>query len=179
MTLKKITVLLASLLAILLGGLHAPAAASGDSADSANAYWIKFYHSGKCADNTGFSIENGNLYQQWTCVQQSNQLWYFESVGGDKFQIKNRFSGKCMHVVNYATGAAVYQNDCVGAAHAGGMWFFSTLGGTTPRGWYVLVNWWGSQCLNVVNASRNNGAKLNTWHCSAGYPSGLVTRVPY
>jgi hypothetical protein len=38
-------------------------------------------HSGKCADLTGPSMENGKRIQQWTCNWTNNQRWDLEAVG--------------------------------------------------------------------------------------------------
>jgi hypothetical protein len=49
---------------------------------SPGPWFMRFQHSGKCIDNPNYSTANVAL-DQWTCVSQSNELWYFDYVFTD------------------------------------------------------------------------------------------------
>lgn len=72
-------------------------------------------------------------------------------------------SGLCLEATGTTAGATVVQNTCSGAVAQ--KWTFQNFGGNQ----YEFISAaTPSLCLNVKNASKADGAKLEIWNCSGG-----------
>jgi hypothetical protein len=131
-------------------------------------YRLRFYHSLKCADNPNYSTANVWL-DQWTCVSQTNEQWYFDFVEYDRgyywYEIRNRASGKCMNVeqASQLNSAHVIQYSCAGSYH-NAQWALARTS-TLPSGYYWLFPRHSDKCLNVAGGSTAVGAKLIQYTC--------------
>ena len=86
-------------------------------------FMIVAAHSNKCLDVAGVSTANGAKVHQWACHNGANQQWSVAGPGGgfpvpgnNRYQIRNRHSGKCLEVAASSTsqGATVRQWTCNG-----------------------------------------------------------------
>ncbi|WP_150215316.1 RICIN domain-containing protein [Streptomyces venezuelae] len=125
--------------------------------------YMKFVHSGKCADLPGWNTGNGVQLDQWSCASQGNLWWGFYAASDGTVQVKNYHSKKCMNVKGGSTanGAKVVQWPC--NEQANGLWYLQGYSDGTLQ----LKNKKSGKCLNVEGASRGNGADLIQWPCSA------------
>lgn len=151
-----------------------PASNAVRTALAAGPYHIQFYHSLRCVDNPGPST--GNVWlDQYTCVAQSNELWYFDFVAFDGedywYEVRNAYSGKCMNVeqASQANGAHVIQYSCAGS-YWNNQWAIAPVG----SGWYWMYPRHSTGCLNVAGGSLNNNAKLIQYTCGY-YTNEYVT----
>jgi hypothetical protein len=72
-----------------------------------------------CVDVRARSFEEGAFAQQYTNRAQSNQIFWAEARGNDRFSFRNAQSGKCLEVsqASLEAGAPIQQRACTGAAH--------------------------------------------------------------
>jgi hypothetical protein len=121
----------------------------------------------KCLDNA-FSRDNNHQIVQWSCVNQSSQLWRVQYGWTGLVFIVNQYSGKCLTVLGGSTdkGAAVVQYDC-STANYNGMWNFIRTTDPTPSGGggFLIQNGTSGLCLNIAGGSTANGARLIQWTC--------------
>jgi hypothetical protein len=98
-------------------------AASGNAVGDSPNYAVINYNSVMCLDVAGVSTANGAKVHQWTCHNGANQQWSVAGPGGgfpvpgnQRYQIRNRHSGKCLEVAGASTsrGATVRQWTCNG-----------------------------------------------------------------
>jgi hypothetical protein len=129
---------------------------------------------GPCFEVPGSSTIIGTQLDQYECVNQTNEKWYFHNVGGDLYQIRNGATNKCMSIANSATfdGAAVIQWDCAPRDHE----YFRVLdsGRRQPSTYYLIQNDHSSKCLDVESASVASGAKLTQWTCNKDFNNEQV-----
>lgn len=87
------------------------------------------------------------------------------NVSAEWFQIKSKWSGKCLDVNNTGgdiNGANVRQWACAGAEQTNQHWKWNKVG----DGCYQLVSRWSDKCLDVDNLYGNiNGANVQQWDC--------------
>jgi Ricin-type beta-trefoil lectin domain len=91
-------------------------------------------HSGKCLDVSGPSTADGAQVHQWTCHSGFNQQWSITGgplggtpvPGSGRYQLKNRYSGKCLEVAggSGSQGATIRQWTCNGGLHQ--LWVVAT-----------------------------------------------------
>jgi len=153
-----------------------PAATAVRTAVAAGPYHIKFYHSDRCVDNPGPSTSNVWL-DQWNCVPQSNELWYFDFVAFDGldywYEVRNAYSQKCMNVeqASQSNGAHVIQYSCAGS-YWNNQWALAEV--SAGSGWFWMYPRHSTGCLNVAGGSPDNGAKLIQYNCGF-YTNEYVT----
>lgn len=126
----------------------------------------------KCIDDPNYSSANGTWLDQWTCVDQTNERWYFFYAGtdpfnGDYYWIKNKASGLCMNIEGASRddGAHVIQWPCAWNTNE---YFWPKTLPDNAYGYFVLMNVNSYRCVSVVDASKANGAKLEQWGCGTG-----------
>lgn len=70
----------------------------------------------KCVDIQGFSVIGGGNAIQYTCYQQTNQVFWAENHGDGRIALRNALSGKCLEVTgaSVASNAPVEQWSCTG-----------------------------------------------------------------
>ncbi|WP_409235680.1 RICIN domain-containing protein [Streptomyces sp. PA5.6] len=124
--------------------------------------YMRFAHSGKCADLPGWNTGNGVQLDQWSCASQANLWWGLRFVTNDTVEVVNHHSRKCMNVKGASTAnrAKVVQWPCNGQANA--RWYVDQFSDGTLR----LKNVKSGKCLNVEGADTRNGADLIQWSCS-------------
>lgn len=126
--------------------------------------------SGLCVDAAGWGTTNGTVLQQWACgVNQSNQAWQFQYVGGSLRRIANR-------------GAPAEGWDVTNSATASGsptqLWAY--VGGMNQQwtpvlradGYYQFVGKASGSCLTVSGGSTINGAALQIADCDGSAAQG-------
>jgi hypothetical protein len=72
----------------------------------------------KCVDIQGYSVIGGGDAIQYTCYQQSNQVFWAEDHGEGRLALRNALSGKCLEVTggSVAAGAPIEQWSCTGSS---------------------------------------------------------------
>jgi hypothetical protein len=92
-------------------------------------------------------------------------LLFGSNVYADWFQIKSKWSGKCLDVDNTGgniNGANVHQWSCGGANQTNQHWKWNKV----STGCYQLISRWSGKCLDVDNRLGNiNGANVHQWDC--------------
>jgi hypothetical protein len=71
-------------------------------------------------------------------------------------------SGQCLTVSDANAGTRPKQDDCDGSAQQ--RWQFTALAADT----YLIVNQASGKCLDVNDASKDDGAKIQQWDCHQG-----------
>lgn len=142
---------------------------------SPGPWYMKFRHSGKCINNPNYSTANVAL-DQWTCVPQSNELWWFDYVftdidGWDYYRIRNAYSGKCLNVSGGSSndGVAIIQYPCGNYVNE---YFVYWTDGTLPAGYGWVQSYSTGKVLNIRGGSTANGADLIQYrrcYCSNEY----------
>ncbi|GIE78514.1 hypothetical protein Aph02nite_44640 [Actinoplanes philippinensis] len=126
-------------------------------------------NSGRCLDVANAQVGNGVPIQQWDCLGsgQKNQIWWFanETHIGEYYwyNVVTTLDGQCLDVTGGSgatgNGVPVQQWNC--------------LTGQTNQQWRLEIVGYGirliarhsGKCLDVVNASKANGARLQQWSC--------------
>lgn len=74
-------------------------------------YTLKAVHSGATADESNFSYNDGNAIIQYGTGGNAVEHWFFEYAGNGYFNIRSRWSGKCLDVsgTSTANGASIVQ----------------------------------------------------------------------
>ena len=142
-------------------------------------FYMKNYHSGKCLDVPGQSMNNNVLLDQWTCVNQTNVKWSLRFAGWQmssqsvwaSFRIVNNHSGKCLTVprgTRATNGDRLSQTTCQsynGDIDLGGrdVWWWLVMDGIP-----MLQNLASLECIDVAGASMSNGAPVVNWTCLRG-----------
>jgi hypothetical protein len=123
---------------------------------SSGTYYIEAVHSGKVADVSGKSTENGANIVQWSYTGGANQHWNIEHLGGGVYRAAAVHSGKLMEVNDASIdfGANVQQWPSNG--HPTQMWHIVDRG----SGEYSIENVNSGQALDVYNRSTENGANI-------------------
>jgi ricin-type beta-trefoil lectin protein/LGFP repeat-containing protein len=78
---------------------------------------IKGVQSGRCIQVAGVgqdALNNGGGTELWGCVAGAKQIWDVVSLGNNKYNLKNRNSGKCLDISggSVANGVSLIQNAC-------------------------------------------------------------------
>lgn len=83
----------------------------GNFGGDASYYSMAAAHSGKLADESNFSYNDGSLIIQWNGGTNAVEQWYFEYATNGYFKIRSRWSGKCLGVQGASTssGAQILQ----------------------------------------------------------------------
>jgi hypothetical protein len=93
---------------------------------------IKGVHSGRCIQVAGVgqgALNDGANTELWDCLEGVKQIWDVVSLGNNKYNLKNRNSGKCMDLTggSLANSVVIIQNAC-GTSQAQ-QWEFTTTPG--------------------------------------------------
>ncbi len=121
-------------------------------------------NSGKCVDDSGWNSANGTAILQWDCGrQQANQEWQLKPTDSGYYGLVNRNAPNS--VIDIVGGGAgdgtpvqLWQN--FGNTHQ--QWMPVALG----NGLYKFVDRNSQRCLDVPNASTNNGVQLQIYDCN-------------
>jgi hypothetical protein len=91
-------------------------------------YTLAAVHSGATADNSNWSYSDGNSIIQYGSGSNAVEHWYLEYTTNGYFKIRNRWSAKCLGVLNGSTssGAQVVQWSDTGALNQ--QWRFIPVG---------------------------------------------------
>ncbi|KAJ7089318.1 hypothetical protein B0H15DRAFT_949292 [Mycena belliarum] len=140
---------------------------------NANQQWslsgsaIQWSGRSSCLDLSGGRLTNGNVMQIWTCNGGTNQKWTRTTgpgtttppppppTTGNKIK-PDSSSATCLTAPSNTNGAKVVVQPCNGSA--GQSW--------TKNGQTMIV--YGSMCLDVIDGSTANGAKMQIWSCTPG-----------
>ncbi|MFY0528763.1 RICIN domain-containing protein [Archangium gephyra] len=123
-------------------------------------------HSNKCLDVRGgpTATQDGALIEQWSCTGQANQAWTLTDRGGGQYQLAAASSGKCVEVINGATGngAGIQQATCSGQPRQ--LWTLNSKG----SGRYEIVAVNGGRCLDVTGGptATGDGVLTELWDCT-------------
>jgi hypothetical protein len=154
----------------------APLPRGGDS----SYYTIKAAHDGKAANLDANSYANGGAINQWDYVNQAQQHWYLEYVGGGYFKIHTRWDAKVLEVAGNSTadGAKVQQWDDAGSASQ--QWSFQQPGVSQPSVGVVFYqnSSYGGTASSKLAKGNYTMSQLaakgvpNDWASSVNIPSG-------
>lgn len=75
-----------------------------DAGGDYSYFTLRAVHSGKLADESGFSFEDGNPIKQFGMEGNVVRHWYLEYAGDHFFRIHSRWSGKCLAPLNRSKG---------------------------------------------------------------------------
>jgi len=134
-------------------------------------FHITSLRSGKCLEVAVWdegqmvALDQGANIRQWECVGGENQLWRFESVGGDLYALYNQRSGMCLEVAKWDQGqmvgrdqgANIRQWDYVGGDNQ--KWRLIEL----PSGYYRIESAFSGMVLDVAQGSRSDGGNIHQW----------------
>lgn len=108
-----------------------------------------------CLD--GNSGNGGGVYT-WSCVNATNQYWYFDFIGSEGFaRIRNAKTGKCLRVQGgVAYPSPIVNGDCGNTWDA---WWKGIEMIDSDPDWYRLTPYYmrGSYCLNAPNVGNGFG----------------------
>ncbi|MBV9380403.1 MAG: ricin-type beta-trefoil lectin domain protein [Streptosporangiaceae bacterium] len=138
------------------------AAASLRSAYHPGSGAVRLNLGGKCMDDTGNSIRNGDKIQIWACNGGASQDWgyYPDTDPGDAGVLT--VHGKCLDVVNGGT------------ANGSKLQLWSCISGSPDQQWYIvgaageLYNPRSGKCADDPYSSTANGRQLDIWTCNDG-----------
>jgi hypothetical protein len=150
-------------LVLTVAAVTATAVLAAPEAYAAGSRWRIFDRaSGKlCLD--GGSGSGGGTYV-WSCVNASNQYWYFDPAGpANYYRIRNAKSGKCLRVQGGVHASApVYNGDCGNTWDA---WWVGVDRETDSDGrdWYHLTPYYvaGQYCLNATGTANGNAVWID------------------
>jgi hypothetical protein len=123
-------------------------------------YTFRNFHSGKCLDVLGASLQNGAPIVQYTCVANGmSQMWWFWTAINDAFvqlvHMQNHYSGKCLDVYGFDRGAGLIQDPCVGTDRQ--IWM------RTSNAQTIYTNYRTGFRMEVQGASKANFARIVQW----------------
>lgn len=146
----------------------APGPASAAAGFTAGPYHLRFANSGRCLDDPDYTTVWGAWLDQWSCVNQTNEQWYFDYASdGSRFRIRGVSSGMCVTVGRVkqdplGTLAVLFPCDPDRDQYFQLMYDPTT---DTPPGVY----WWFAPssdttlALNVMGGSTANGGQIILW----------------
>lgn len=127
----------------------------------------------KCVAIPSNSEANGTAAIQWTCSNNTDQIWYADWVpggNGDRWRLINHYSGKCLAIGggSSAVGAKAVQWECSGNDDQ--VWVYDSIG--------RLRNVDTGLCLAVPGSSESNGTELVQWTCTTNTDQRWEWGVP-
>lgn len=144
--------------------------------DPIKQYKIVAKHSGMCLDVVMGSKNNNALLQQYAFGGGDNQLFRFESVGGDFYKITAKHSGLCLDVLmgSKDDGAPLQQYNY---GSGDNQMFRLEL---VSAGFYKIVAKHSGKCLNVAWGAMGPGPVVQ-WPWSGGQDNELwqIIDVPF
>jgi Ricin-type beta-trefoil lectin domain-like len=170
-------------LAVLVGvvGFGAARVAEAQSPPDMNKHYrIIAKHSNKCLDVQNYSMTNGARLWQWDCIPWVHlpQAFNITPTGTGAYRITALHSIKCVGISPYsslppnnpisdmANSATADQWDCntstVQLTQA-----FQFLAAVDAPGYFRIKPVHSGKCLDVLNASLNNGTLVHQWDCGA------------
>jgi hypothetical protein len=137
---------------------------------------IKGVHSGRCIQVAGIgqdALNNGAGTELWDCVGGVKQIWDVVSLGNNKYNLKNRNSGKCMDLSggSVANGVSIVQNAC--GPSVAQQWEFTT----AVDGTLALRNGFTAKVVEARNGGTPN-ATLTTQVADSGQAHQRWTLIP-
>jgi ricin-type beta-trefoil lectin protein len=137
--------------------------------NSAPFAYLQNYNSDKCIEVPGYSTQAGIQLDQWSCIDQTNELWRpYLNTSGD-YVFWNEANKQCIEVAGYSTanGAWEAQWPCAPASAAANFIYYPYLfiGNMNGQSYYEWANIYTNKCLNVSQGSTANGAKIIQWAC--------------
>jgi hypothetical protein len=171
--LRRAAVLVLSLLVCSVNvGLSTPASAAGPARGRTHArvssgpFHLQFAHSGRCLDDPHYATANGTQLDQWDCVNQTNELWYFDYIDSSNFRIRGASSGKCVNVAgnSFNNDTPVILWTCGDYLNENFVKTYDSSTNTPPGAyWWYSATAATSMVLNISGAVTGNGGKLIMW----------------
>jgi hypothetical protein len=125
-------------------------------------------------DNGTFS--EGASVQLWSWTHRDphdwNSQWSWAWMGGEYYQYKNRWSGKCLDVSSLSFGARLVQSTC-NASDRGQHWDDVKAGSHSGKQTYTLRNRGLTEKLGVTMAAESQGVDFGD-PVNAGVLNGLT-----
>merc|ERR1711907_459563 len=114
---------------------------------------------GKFLNLSGGSKDNGTKLHLWDNPQNADSQWHIKSIGGDKFNIVNVRSKKCVNVSGGGrnNGAKIQQWDNPQSRES--QFKIHSVGG----GAYTIQAVHSGKYINVSGGSTKNGTKIHQW----------------
>lgn len=117
-------------------------------------YQIINKNSGKCLDVPGSSSDNNVKIIQYDATGSANQLWKFVYVSKGLYKIKNKYSEKCLDIINESGVTYLVQNQDNNGPNQ--KWILRKSGG----GFYFIASSASNKFLDVPQSSKNSGEKI-------------------
>jgi hypothetical protein len=159
---RRIAAVVAMSAAVAAGSV-ATANASGAGIDAIGEYVeLVNLHTDKCADVTDASRSWNAVVHQWTCHNQSHQVWRLEPIGPN-YRLRNLHSQLCLASgFPYISGDVVRQLECTidDSSGRGNVWTLVPDGGT-----YKIVHYYSGFCLDLNRGSTADGARIQISYC--------------
>ncbi|MHA4772975.1 ThuA domain-containing protein [Streptomyces sp. MSC1_001] len=128
-------------------------------------YTLTSVSSGKLADVSSASLNDGAGVVQWPSTGGAHQRWTLRNAGEGAFTVLAGHSGKCLTVPANRTninGALVEQAACSGGDNQ--KWVLEPV----KTDVYRLLSVAGNKCLDVPGADTTSGRRLAQYSCGAG-----------
>ncbi|MET9002698.1 RICIN domain-containing protein [Amycolatopsis sp. NPDC004169] len=130
---------------------------ASDAGAAGPRYRIKSWYLGSAYCLDGNSGNGGGVYT-WSCVNASNQYWYFDFIGSEGYaRIRNAKTGLCLHVQGgVAYPALIVNGACNDTWDA---WWKGIDRMQDGADYYRLTPYYmrGSYCLNVPSSGNGVG----------------------
>jgi galactose oxidase len=120
-------------------------------------------HSGKCIESGGTTGQVAATQQ--TCSGSAAQAWSLKPVTGGVQIVSAADPTRCLNLPGATSngGTGVVVSSCSAAGAPGEIWNPSAVGAN-----FNFIATHDSQCMDVNNASRNDGALIIQWQCNGG-----------
>lgn len=140
------------------GAQPSPARTASATA-AADTFQIQAGNSGKCLSPAFGSLWDGVLLVQLPCDGSTVQRWHTEQVAPDSYQIHNAATNRCVTLTGWAYGSVALMWPCFDSNPP---WIITR----SPA--YATIRWSGvtNSCLDLANASVQDGAPAWTWACN-------------
>ncbi|HQJ06562.1 MAG TPA: RICIN domain-containing protein, partial [Spirochaetota bacterium] len=117
-------------------------------------YQIINKNSGKRLDVPGSASGDNVKIIQYDATGSANQLWKFVYVSKGLYKIKNKYSQKCLDILNENGVTYLVQNQDNNGSNQ--KWILRKSGG----GFYFIVSSASNNYLDVPQSSKNSGEKI-------------------
>jgi hypothetical protein len=145
-------------------------------------YFLMARGSGKCLQQSGATLNNGDAVAQWTCTNRANFKLRKIEHGDGSFYLQFAHSGKCVKPADglledillgaaRPSGAALLQWDCSDRADA--RWRSRA----ASDGYVFLISEQSGKCLSLDDGAKEDGNAITQWEC-ARRPDMMWKLVP-
>jgi glucosylceramidase len=148
---------------------------AGGTISTTSYYQIVNEASGSCIDDTGGSISNGTVLQQYTCYANNlNQEWLFTATSGGYYK-----------VTTYNSSAVGWDVVNSGTSPGTNVQLYTYGGGLNEQfqpallatGYYEFIDRNSGLCLNVPGGSNSNGLQLQINTCNGATSESFTLNV--